>query len=48
MTDNYSLHIFKSMKMSSVKEANLKIIYWLQGTGVVSINLHQSDTNHST
>ncbi|WP_407028843.1 hypothetical protein, partial [Staphylococcus epidermidis] len=23
MTDNYSLHIFKSMKMSSVKEANL-------------------------
>ncbi|WP_423828437.1 hypothetical protein, partial [Staphylococcus aureus] len=27
MTDNYSLHIYKSMKMSSVKEANLKIIY---------------------
>ncbi|EUT55662.1 hypothetical protein, partial [Staphylococcus aureus] len=23
MTDNYSLHIYKSMKMSSVKEANL-------------------------
>lgn len=31
------------MKMSSVKEANLKIIYWLQGTGVVSINLQQYD-----
>ncbi|EHT58494.1 transcriptional regulator, AraC family [Staphylococcus aureus subsp. aureus CIG1213] len=43
MTDNYSLHIYKSMKMSSVKEANLKIIYWLQGTGVVSINLQQYD-----
>ncbi|EMN9871672.1 helix-turn-helix transcriptional regulator, partial [Staphylococcus aureus] len=47
MTDNYSLHIFKSMKMSSVKEANLKIIYWLQGTGVVSINLQQYDVKRN-
>lgn len=29
MIDNYLLYIFKSMKMSSVKEVNLKIIYWL-------------------
>ncbi|HHJ5362423.1 TPA: helix-turn-helix transcriptional regulator, partial [Staphylococcus aureus] len=47
MTDNYSLHIYKSMKMSSVKEANLKIIYWLQGTGVVSINLQQYDVKRN-
>lgn len=29
MIDNYLLYIYKSMKMSSVKEVNLKIIYWL-------------------
>ncbi len=33
--------------MSSVKEANLKIIYWLQGTGVVSINLQQYDVKRN-
>ncbi|GJF57556.1 helix-turn-helix transcriptional regulator [Staphylococcus argenteus] len=41
MTDNFSLHILKNMKVGNAKEANLKIVYWLQGTGVITINLQR-------
>ena len=31
MIDNFSVKLFKNIKISSQKESNIKLIYWLKG-----------------
>lgn len=39
MIDNFSVKLLKNIKMSSQKESNIKLIYWLKGSGRVILNL---------
>lgn len=41
MTDSFSLRIFKNLKVSSTKEANVKLVFWLKGRGQITINLQR-------
>ena len=33
MIDNFSVKLLKNIKISSQKESNIKLIYWLKGSG---------------
>ncbi len=39
MIDNFSVKLLKNIKISSQKESNIKLIYWLKGSGRVILNL---------
>lgn len=39
MIDNFSVKLLKNIKISRQKESNIKLIYWLKGSGVVNLNL---------
>lgn len=38
MIDNFSVKLLKNIKISSQKESNIKLIYWLKGSGRVILN----------
>lgn len=39
MIENYSVRIFQNLIINNSKESNIKLIYWLKGTGKLVINL---------
>lgn len=39
MIDNFSVKLLKNIKISSQKESNIKLIYWLKESGRVILNL---------
>ena len=39
MIDNFSVKLLKNIKISRQKESNIKLIYWLKGSGRVILNL---------
>ncbi len=39
MIDDFSVKLLKNIKISSQKESNIKLIYWLKGSGRVILNL---------
>lgn len=39
MIDNFSVKLLKNIKISNQKESNIKLIYWLKGSGRVILNL---------
>lgn len=39
MIDNFSVKLLENIKISSQKESNIKLIYWLKGSGRVILNL---------
>lgn len=39
MIDNFSVKLLKNIKINSQKESNIKLIYWLKGSGRVILNL---------
>lgn len=41
MIENYSVRIFQNLIINNSKESNIKLIYWLKGTGKVFINLKE-------
>lgn len=41
MIENYSVRIFQNLIINNSKESNIKLIYWLKGTGKMFINLKE-------
>lgn len=41
MIDNFSVKLLKNIKISRQKESNIKLIYWLKGSGQVNLNLER-------
>lgn len=41
MIDNFSVKLLKDIKISKQKESNIKLIYWLKGSGRVNLNLER-------
>jgi len=39
MIENYSVRIFQNLIINNSKESNIKLIYWLKGTGNMIVNL---------
>lgn len=41
MINNFSVKLLKDIKISKQKESNIKLIYWLKGSGRVNLNLER-------
>lgn len=39
MINNFSVKLLKNIKISRQKESNIKLIYWLKGSGQITLNL---------